>query len=213
MGDKEEQSDIVEPCLDLEEALGLRGRLSSGAAVRRNLSDRKDEEERSDIVEHCLASEEALGRWLGVSEHGEEASEGQARLVEMLYESAAAVERDRLLAPQGLQDETHIPPHKIARYDEPWPSTSHSQASVGSFWRYSSGVAMDDVVSAFDADAWAREESGLLSDGDVGQWHLAKLCVMAWLKQYSSALHQRFEHVVQHFMQQRQLLRSNGILC
>ncbi|CDJ53359.1 hypothetical protein EBH_0056410 [Eimeria brunetti] len=162
-------------------------RLNSGAAVRRNLSDREDEEERSYIVEQCLALEEALGVRVGASGHGEDASEGQARLVEMLYESAAAFERDRLLAPQGLQDETHIPPHKIARYDEPWPSTSHSQASVGSFWRYSSGVAMGDGVSAFDADAWAREESGLFSGGDEEQRHVTKLYETPGLQQDLSA--------------------------
>ncbi|CDJ54250.1 hypothetical protein, conserved [Eimeria brunetti] len=46
---------------------------------------------------------------------------------------------------------------------------------------------MGDGVSAFDADAWAREESGLFSGGDEEQRHVTKLYEMPGLQQDLSA--------------------------
>ncbi|CDJ49856.1 hypothetical protein, conserved [Eimeria brunetti] len=134
-----------------------------------------DEEEQSDIVEQCLDLEEALGLGVGGSKRDEEASDAKARLAEMLYDSAAIFERKRVFAAQRLQDDPILSAPKIPRLDVPWPSTPHPQESIGAFWQSPSGAAIGYEAGAVDADAWAREDSELVFDGNEEQRRFAKL--------------------------------------
>ncbi|CDJ31859.1 uncharacterized protein EMH_0070410 [Eimeria mitis] len=138
-------------------------KLNSGGAAQRNLSDMEDEENISSIIEQCLDLEEELGLRPAASPPTDEAGEGKAKLLAMLYESSATFEQMRVIASQKREGDLHPPPPKIPRLTESWASDPHSQRPAGAFLSHPSGMAVGGAASALDADAWVEEESGLVS--------------------------------------------------
>ncbi|CDJ59744.1 hypothetical protein, conserved [Eimeria maxima] len=152
-------------------------KLDSGAAVRRSLSSSDDDQQQSQISQQCLdlLEDHTLGQ--PVSAYREEANEAKARLVAMMYESAASFERKRSNNSQGLKDEHQQPPAKVPRFDERLDSsTSHLQPLQSlAFWPEVGGTAVDSVHNALDADAWVKTEPELAFGEDKQQLLLSTL--------------------------------------
>ncbi|CDI75089.1 hypothetical protein EPH_0004190 [Eimeria praecox] len=147
----------------------MQRRFSSTAAISRSLSGTEDDQLRSEILEQCLDLEEEHGVGQAAASYAESRRETRARLVAMLYQSAADFEQMRDSNAQGLQEEAQmLPPRKMPRLNEPLPSTSHPQAPDNALGPGSSRAIMSNAVGgASGADARVTTDSAAaIGDGE-----------------------------------------------